>query len=136
MKTKTVALISCSLELATGVAVIASPDLVARVLFSTELTPGGEAIGRVGGCGLLCLAIACWPRSACWVRNESDYEQPIRALFFYNLLAAIYLGYLEFGGDFASPFLLPAGALHALLAFLLARPVYKGVTAKAPTSSS
>jgi hypothetical protein len=63
IKDKTLLTISASLELATGVAVIAAPDLVARVLFSADLTPGGEAIGRVGGCAFLSLAIACWPQS-------------------------------------------------------------------------
>lgn len=124
MKTKTLLTISASIELATGIAVIASPRIVAAVLFAPELTPSGVAIARVGGCGLVSLAMACWPRGAC-LPGERDHEQPIRALFLYNLLAACYLGYLELSGDFASPFLLPAAALHTILALLFIQPVYQ-----------
>jgi hypothetical protein len=115
IKDKTLLTISASLELATGVAVIAAPSFFARVLFSADLTPGGEAIGRVGGCALISLAIACWPRST------GDHSQPIRALLLYNLVAACYLGYLGISGEFASPFLLPVAVLHGLLALLFIR---------------
>ena len=115
IKDKTLLTISASLELATGVAVIAAPGLVTRVLLSADLTPAGEAIGRVGGCALISLAIACWPRST------GDHSQPIRALLFYNLVAACYLGYLGISGEFASPFLLPAAVLHGVLALLFIR---------------
>jgi hypothetical protein len=134
MKTKTLSLISSSIELATGLALMAAPSLVARVLLSAELTPGGEAVGRVGGCSLFALAIACWPRTEC-LPHERDHEQPIRALFLYNLLAACYLGYFEISGDFASPFLIPAAALHAILALLFIRPVYESVITRAPLTS-
>jgi hypothetical protein len=43
-------------------------------------------------------------------------------LFSYNLLAALYLGYLRIGGGFVSYLLLPACVVHALLAFLPLRP--------------
>ncbi len=130
MRTKTLLTISCSLELATGIALIAAPSLVARVLLSADLTPGGEAVARVGGCALFALAFASWPRTAC-LPHETEHEQPLRALFLYNLLAACYLGYLEISGDFASPFLLPAAALHGLITLLMIRPVYQTLIGKA-----
>jgi hypothetical protein len=126
MKTKTLLTISASIELATGIAIILSPRLVANVLLSAEPAPGGEALGRIGGCGLVSLAIACWPRGAC-LPTERESEQPIRALFLYNLLAACYLSYLALSGDFASPFLIPAAALHTILTLLFIRPVYQTV---------
>jgi hypothetical protein len=132
MTSKTLLMISSSIELATGIAIIASPRIVAGLLLSAELTPGGVAIARVGGCGLVSLAIACWPRSECLPQNERDHEQqPIRALFLYNLLAACYLAYLEIGGDFANTILLAAATLHGLLALLFIRPVYDSVIGKA-----
>jgi hypothetical protein len=124
MRAKTLLTISASIELATGIAIILSPRLVANVLLSTELNPGGEAIGRVGGCGLLSLAIASWPRGAC-LPSERDHEQPTRALFLYNLLAGCYLSYLAISGDFASPFLIPAAALHVIFALLFIHPAYQ-----------
>ena len=56
MKTETVAMVSAAIEAATGVALIAVPDLVARVLLGTELSGSGIAVARVAGFGLLSLA--------------------------------------------------------------------------------
>ena len=50
--------------------------------------------------------------------------QAVRGLFTYNLLAAVYLGYLRGSGSFAGDLLWPAAVLHGLLAVLLARPAY------------
>jgi hypothetical protein len=124
MRNKTLLIFSASLELVTGIALIAVPSLVASVLLSAELTPAGMAVGRVGGIGLFSLAIGCWPR------GEGDHMQPISALFFYNLMAACYLGYLRIGGEFSSFLLLPACALHGFLALLFMRPVYKSAADK------
>src|SRR5271170_385415 len=124
MRAKTLLTISASIELAFGIAVIASPRLVANLLFSTEPSPGGEAIGRLGGCGLVSLVIACWPRGAC-LPGERDHEQPTRALFLYNLLPACYHSFLRLSGDFGSPFLLPTAALPITLTLLFIRPVYQ-----------
>jgi hypothetical protein len=116
MKTTTLIKLSAAIEAATGLAVIASPSLIVRLLFSTELLGGGVAIGRVGGIALLSLAIACWPGV------KSDLPQITRSLFVYNLLAGLYLGFLRADHDFFSYLLLPAAALHLTFAILLARP--------------
>jgi hypothetical protein len=114
-------LISSALELATGLALIALPSLAANVLLAVPLAPSGEAVARLCGLGLFSLALACWPQ------GEGDHRQPIRALFFYNLTAAALLGYLRFSGEFTSHLLLPACALHALLALMLVRPAYRSL---------
>ena len=122
MKIKLLLMLSSSLEFVTGLALIAAPGLVANLLLSTELAPGGQATARVGGIALVCLAIACWPR------GEGDHTQTLVALFLYNLLAGLYLGYLKIGGEFSSFLLFPASALHGLLALLFARPAYRSAT--------
>ena len=66
--------------------------------------------------GLLSLAIACGPG------GDDTSPQATRALFTYNLLAGLYLGFLRVGGAFAGYLLWPACILHVLLALLLARP--------------
>jgi hypothetical protein len=124
MNIKTILAFSSSIEFVTGLALIAAPNLVAGVLLSTSLTPAGCAVGRVGGFGLLCLAIACWPG------GDVAHTQPIRALFLYNLLAACYLGYVRFGGEFDGNILLLAAVLHGVLAVLFARSAYETVTSK------
>jgi hypothetical protein len=103
-----------------------APGLIAGVLLSTGLTPAGSAVGRVGGFGLLCLAVACWPA------GDGARTQPVRALFLYNLLAACYLGYVQFSGEFGGSILLLASALHGVLALFFARSAYDSVTSKDP----
>jgi len=107
-------MVSAAIEAATGVALIAVPDLVARLLLGTGLSGSGVAVARVAGFGLLSLAIACWPGGA----HTSPHAT--RALFLYNLLAGLYLGYLRVGAGFIGYLLLPACALHVVLGALLA----------------
>ena len=116
MTTATLARFSAAIEAATGLALIAAPGFVARLLLGTGLSGSGVAVARVAGFGLLSLALACWP-------DTGDVTSSvIRALLAYNLLAALYLGYLRASGEFVSFLLWPACVLHALLALLLARP--------------
>ena len=116
-------MLSAAIEAATGVALIVFPGFVARVLLGAALSDSGIAVARLAGIGLLSLGLACWPS------GDSVAQPAIRALFAYNLLAALYLGYLRVGGGFISYLLLPACALHGLLALLLARSAYEGVSA-------
>ena len=119
MTTRTLVRFSAAIEAATGVALIAAPDFVARLLLGTELSGGGVAVARVGGFALLSLGLACWPTA------DDATPSAVRALFVYNLLAALYLGYLRVSGEFVAFLLWPACALHALLAILLARRIVR-----------
>ena len=120
MRDKSLLVLASSFELATGVVAVAAPGLVAKVLFSVDLTAGEKATSRLWGFGLLSLSIACWPR------DGEDYTQATRALFLYNALAFCYLGYLRIVGEFSSFFLLPVCIVHGLLTLLFVRPVYEG----------
>ena len=115
--------VSAALEGAPGVALIAVPEVVAHLLLGSALSGSGVAVARVAGFGLLSLAIACWPCG-----NEAT-EQATRALFVYNLLAGLYLGFLRIDGAFAGMLLWPACILHLLLALLLVRPAYRSLWA-------
>jgi hypothetical protein len=101
--------------MAMGTALVATPNLVSRLLLGIDLTGGGIAVGRVAGLGLFSLGLACWPSRA------DGTAQATRSLFTYNLLAALYLGYLRIGGGFAGHLLWPTVVLHALVTLLLAR---------------
>jgi hypothetical protein len=119
MTTRTLVKVSAAIEAATGLALIAAPELVAHVLLGAGLSASGIAVARVAGFGLLSLGLACWPGAA------GDTPQVTRALLIYNLLAALYLGYLRVGGVFVSYLLWPACVLHALLAILFVRAWYQ-----------
>ena len=118
MKTKSLLHISCLIELATGIALLIVPNLVASILLGSALNTTGEAVTRVGGFGLLSLGIACWPR------GETLDIQPLLGLTLYNLGAGCLLSYLRISGDFTSIFLLPAGILHLILFLLFARSAF------------
>jgi hypothetical protein len=108
-------MLSAAIEAATGLGLIAVPNLVARLLLGADLADSGIAVARLTGIALVCLALACWP-------SGTEATPPAgRALFTYNLLAALYLGYLRVGGGFVGYLLWPAFVLHAVLAVLLAR---------------
>lgn len=118
MKTKMLITLSAAIEAATGIALVAVPELVARVLLAAELTPSGTAVARLTGIALLSLGVACRPGT------EEVSTPATRALFVYNLLAALYLAYLRVGAGFDGFLLWPAAALHAVLALLFIRPTF------------
>ena len=128
MNTRAVLLISAAFELATGIALVAAPNLVASILLSPGLTPSGEALIRLGGFGFLAFAMACWPQ------GEGEHQGHIKTLFLYNLVAAVYLGYLRIAGEFAGLLLLLACIFHALLALLLAKPANRSFIDRDPAS--
>jgi hypothetical protein len=119
MSTRALTKASAAIELGTAVALIIVPDIVAHLLLGSELSGGGIAVARVAGLALLALGLACWPG------GEEATRQATRALFVYNLLAGIYLGYLRVGGGFVGYLLWPACVLHIVLGLLLARPALK-----------
>jgi hypothetical protein len=105
------------LEAATGLALIIDPSVVARLLLGDDLTGAGPALGRVAGCGLLSLGLACWPRSAV-LRGMSP---AFRAMLTYNLLVTVYLLYLGISSEAVGRLLWPAVAIHACLTLFLVR---------------
>ena len=112
-------MLSSAIEALTGIALIAVPAVVGRLLLGVELPGSGLAVARVAGFGLLALGVACWPK------GNRPADQSVRALFAYNLLAGLFLGYLGAGGDFSGYLLWPAALLHVILALLMARPALK-----------
>ena len=96
---------------ATSLILLLSPALFGRLILGAELSEPGEALGRLTGIALLSFALACWPKPA---------TKPNLAMLVYNLLAALYLGYLGIDGTSVGMLLWPAVALHLVLTALLA----------------
>jgi hypothetical protein len=105
------------IEMATGLALIAVPAAVVRLLLGGEISGATIPLGRVAGFGLLSLGMACWPG-----RDPAGNAAPARrAMLTYNSLATLYLLSLGIGGQWVGPLLWPAVALHGVLSLLLAR---------------
>ena len=100
--TRRLVAIAAAIEAVTGAALIADPPLVVRLLIGSGLSDGGVAIGQVCGFALLSLGLACRPR------RTVVTAQAASALLTYNLMTALYLGYLGVMAGFTGYLLWPA----------------------------
>ncbi len=107
--------VAAGVEVGTGLFVLTSPSLFARLLFGGELTSPGPGVARLGGFALLALALACWPT------RDAAEGPALRAMLLFSVLCAAYLIYRGIRGGAIGPLLWPGAALHAVLALLLAR---------------
>jgi len=106
--------LSALLEAATGLALMAFPSVVVRLLIGSEISGAGVPVGRVAGIALLSLGCACWPG-----RQVEGGSQALRAMLAYNGLVTIYLAYLGFAEHLGGPLLWPAVSVHAVMTLLL-----------------
>ena len=102
-------------EFATGLALIAAPALVARLLLGADIAGTAVLLARFLGVGLLALGLACWPGKG----SITSIAPAFRAMLVYNALVALYLGYVATITHVAGPLLWPAAAIHAVVALLL-----------------
>ncbi|MGH7178903.1 MAG: hypothetical protein ACREJC_16120 [Tepidisphaeraceae bacterium] len=110
-------------EAATGLALVAVPDTVVRLLLGTAVTGAGIPLGRLAGIALLALGLACWP-------GKSEARPALRAMLTYNSLATLYLLFLGLRGEWVGWLLWPAVVLHAGLTLLLARAWFKATRSR------
>lgn len=108
--------IAALVEAATGIALIAIPNAVTQLLLNQGLLGAGLAVGRLTGIALFALGVAAWVG-----RQEDGRTATLAAMLTYNVLAAVYLGYLGLDGGLTGILLWPAAALHAGLGLLLVR---------------
>ena len=106
-----------------------SPPFVAWLLLRSDVPGAGVPLGRVGGLALLAFAIACWPNAENAGKTQG---QALSAMLIYNSLAAAYLAYLRVGSGFSGTLLWPVIVLHAVLALLFARAVWKESSQASP----
>jgi hypothetical protein len=131
IETHLLILVCAVLQTGTGLALLAIPRFVVRVLLGTELVGAGLVTSRLCGLALISLGLACWPE---WEpRPHGPDRRARRALLVYNASAATYLAALMALGGYRGLMLVPAIALHAVLAALLGRIVVRSkALAKAP----
>jgi hypothetical protein len=94
-------------EAATGLALLAVPSLVGRLLLGEELTGAALPVARVAGLALMALALACWP------------GPPLLGMLSYSVSVTLYLACLGVAGGATGILLWPAVALHVVLSILL-----------------
>ena len=78
------------IEAATGLALIAMPAVVVRMLLGGELSGASLSLGRLTGVALLALGVACW--LAQHDTQSSAARGLVTALALYNFGAAVILG--------------------------------------------
>jgi hypothetical protein len=99
-------------EALTGLALMAAPSIVGKLLFGAEFYGVTVAVARVAGIALVALGTACFSGGAA--------ARGLSGMLTYSLLVMLYLGYLGLGGEWVGSLLWPAAALHAVLTVLLA----------------
>ena len=95
-------------EIATGLALLAAPPLVGRLLLGAELSGVSIPIARVTGIALISLGAACLPNCSA-----------LCGMLTYGALVTLYLTYLGVSGGWVGPLLWPAVVLHGILTVLL-----------------
>ena len=108
--------VAAASEAATGLALLAYPPIVVRLLLGAEIVGIGDVVGRFGGIGLIGLGVACWP--------SGSSLQALHGMLTYGTLATLYLAYVGVSGQGGGMLLWPAVAVHALLIILLLRAWY------------
>jgi Integrase core domain len=100
------------LEVATGLAMMFDPGLVAQLLLGGELAGTGTTLARWAGVVLVALGVACWPHPP----RAGGRSSAVRGMLIYNALTAMYLGYLGGFENLHGLLLWPAVVLHAVVA--------------------
>jgi hypothetical protein len=98
-------------EVATGLALLAYPSIVVRLLLGAEIVGIGDVVSRFGGIGLIGLGAACWP--------SGSPRQALHGMLTYGTLAVLYLAYIGVSGQGGGVLLWPAVVVHAFLIILL-----------------
>jgi len=112
---KALLVFTAALEAATGLALIFSPPLIARLLLGVWFDGAAAlTVGRLAGAALLSLGLACW-------LARGDGASPagrglVAAMLLYNVGAVAVLAYAGAGLGLFSVLLWPAAVLHAALA--------------------
>jgi len=102
------------IEAATGLALIALPAIVVRLLLGAEISGASIPLGRVAGAALLALG------AACWLARDDTQSRAARglvvAMLMYNIPATAVLAFAGIALGLHGVALWPAVVLHAVMA--------------------
>ena len=103
--------VAATSEAALGLALLAYPPIVIRLLLGAEIIGVGDVVSRFAGVALISLGVACWPNGSA--------RQALHGMLTYGTLAALYLAYVGVRGQGVGVLLWPAVVLHVILIILL-----------------
>jgi hypothetical protein len=101
------------IEAATGLALIAVPVIVVRLLLGAEISGASIPLGRVAGAALLALGVACW-----LARGDTQSRATrglVVAMLMYNIVATAVLAFAGIGLQLHGVVLWPAVVLNAAM---------------------
>src|SRR5947208_10658687 len=102
------------IEAATGLALIAVPAIVVRLLLGAEISGASIPLGRVAGAALLALGVACW------LAHDDTQSRAtsglVVAMLMYNIPVPAVLAFAGIGLGLHGVALWPAVVLHAVMA--------------------
>jgi hypothetical protein len=101
------------IEAPTGLALIAVPSIVVRLLLGAEISGAAIPLGRVAGLALLALGVACWLAS--YDSQSCAARGVVSAMVLYNLGAVVILGVAGIRSQSVGIALWPAVILHAAM---------------------
>jgi hypothetical protein len=107
---------SVALEGLTAVGLFVFPSFVAGLLLGSALSLEAVAVARTCAVALFSLVTACSPGLR---REGTPFAASLRGMFSYNAMAGAYFLYLWAQGHTVGVLLLPAAALHLVLAVAL-----------------
>ncbi len=110
MNTRLLFNISALIEVLTGIAMILVPTLTITLLMGDGIGPGGIAVTRVLGVGLLSLGISTWESA-----QQPTVARTRIGLCTYNIGVAALLSVIGASGTVGGLLLWPAAGLHATL---------------------
>jgi len=102
------------IETATGLAFIALPAIVVRLLLGAKISGASIPLGRVAGAALLALGVACW-----LARDDTQSRAArglVGAMVLYNVATVAVLAFAGIGLGLHGVALWPAVILHAAMA--------------------
>ena len=111
---RTLLVMMALVEAPLGVTLILAPARVTRLLLGIAVEgPPALVLGRVAGAAVLALGLACWRRDD---GSSSATRGLLAAMLLYNVSALAVLSYAVAGDNLFGLLVVPAVALHALLA--------------------
>ena len=105
--------LTAMLEAGTGLALIAVPAIVVRLLLGAEISGASIPLGRLAGAALLALGVACW-----LARGDTQSRATrglVVAMLTYNIVATAVLAFAGIGLQLHGVALWPAVVLHAAM---------------------